>query len=197
MPTLYDNKLSRNGYKIRLLAAHIGLKLNRVEIDILKGESRKPDFVAKNVAGRIPVLELEDGSDMAESNAILFFLAQGSPLLPAEPRLQAEVLRWMFYEQNQIECSIGTARFWHKTGRDHERPDAFAHRMEVAIDGLETLDTHLGGHQWLALDRFTIADIAMYGYVAVAPEAGIMLEDFPAIQSWIQRLEALPGHIGA
>jgi len=195
MPVLYDNKLSRNGYKIRLLAAHAALKLDRVEIDILKGESRTAGFVSKNIAGRIPVLELEDGTNLAESNAILFYLAQGTPFWPATALEQTDVLRWMFFEQNSIECSIGTARFWKKLGRDQQRPDAFAHRMEASLDGLSTLDSHLAERQWAAADRFTIADIALYGYVSVAPEAGIDLSDFPAISAWLRRIEALPGHI--
>ena len=195
MPVLYDNKLSRNGYKIRLLAAHAGLKLDRVEIDILKGESRTADFVGKNVAGRIPVLELEDGTNLAESNAILYYLAQGTAFWPANLLDQTDVLRWMFFEQNSIECSIGTARFWRKLGRDQQRPDAFAHRMEASLDGLSTLDAHLAERQWVAADRFTIADIALYGYVSVAPDAGINLSDFPAVSAWLLRIEALPGHI--
>jgi glutathione S-transferase len=197
VPILYDNHLSRNGYKIRLLASHLGMKLTRVEVDILAGASRQPAFLAKNIAGRIPVLELEDGSCMAESNAILFFLAQGTPLLPADRRLQAEVLRWMFFEQNMIECSIGTARFWKKIGRDRERPDAFAHRMEVAVDALGALDRHLTIHEWVAIDRFTIADIALYGYVSVAEEAGLTMSDFPEVARWMRRLESLPAHITA
>ncbi len=195
MPVLYDNKLSRNGYKIRLLAAHAGLKLDRVEIDILKGESRTAAFVSKNVAGRIPVLELEDGTVLAESNAILFYLAQGTDFWPATPLEQTDVLRWMFFEQNSIECSIGTARFWKKLGRDQQRADAFAHRMEASLDGLSTLDSHLAERQWAAAGRFTIADMALYGYVSVAPDAGIDLSDFPAVSAWLRRIEALPGHV--
>jgi glutathione S-transferase len=192
---LYDNRLSRNGYKIRLLAAHLGLTLERVEVDITRGESRQPDFLDKNITGRIPVLELPDGTTMAESNAILFFLAQGSALWPAEPLLQAEVLRWMFFEQNMIECSVGTARYWRKIGRDKERLDAFAHRCDVAIDALSALDRHLARHPWVAARRFTIADIALYGYLSVAPEAGLTLNEFPEVTSWLQRLEALPDHL--
>jgi len=195
MPVLYDNKLSRNGYKIRLLAAHAGLKLDRIEIDILKGESRTPDFVAKNVAGRIPVLALDDGTYLAESDAILYYLAQGTAFWPSDVLGQTDVLRWMFFEQNAIECSIGTARFWKKLGRDKERADAFSHRMEASLDGLATLDAHLEGREWVATGRFTIADIALYGYVSVAPDAGIDLEDFPSVVAWMRRLEALPGHI--
>ena len=195
MPVLYDNKLSRNGYKIRLLAAHAGLALQRIEIDILKGETRTAEFASKNVAGRIPVLELDDGTHLAESNAILYYLAQGTPLWPANPLDQTDVLRWMFFEQNSIECTIGTARFWKKLGRDRERADAFAHRMEASLDGLSTLDAHLAERHWVAADRFTIADIALYGYVSVAPDAGIDLADFPAVSAWLRRIEALPGHI--
>jgi len=196
MPVLYDNKLSRNGYKIRLLAAHAGLTLDRVEIDILKGETRTADFVAKNVAGRIPVLELEDGTFLAESNAILYYLAQGTDFWPAAALEQTDVLRWMFFEQNAIECSVGTARFWKKLGRDQQRPDAFAHRLEASLDGLSTLDSHLAERSWVAANRFTIADMALYGYVSVAPDAGIDLSDFPAVSAWMRRIEALPGHIG-
>jgi len=195
MPVLYDNKLSRNGYKIRLLSAHAGIELERVEIDILRGESRTPDFVAKNIAGRIPVLSLDDGTNLAESNAILYYLAQGTAYWPSKLLEQTDVLRWMFFEQNSIECSIGTARFWKKLGKDQTRADAFAHRMEASLDGLSVLDTHLAGRDWVAANRFTIADIALYGYVSVAPDAGIDLSDFPAIVSWLRRIEALPGHI--
>src|SRR5579859_1236791 len=195
MPVLYDNKLSRNGYKIRLLAAHAGLKLERVEIDILKGESRTKDFVERNIAGRIPVLTLEDGTNLAESNAILYYLAQGTAYWPATALEQTEVLRWMFFEQNSIECSIGTARFWKKLGKDQTRQDAFAHRMEASLDGLSTLDSHLAERQWAAAGRFTIADMALYGYVSVAPDAGIDLSDFPAVSAWLRRIEALPGHV--
>jgi glutathione S-transferase len=197
MPILFDSVLSRNGYKVRLLAAHLGLAVERVEVDIVAGASRQPGFLAKNVAGRIPVLELDDGSNLAESSAILFYLAQGSALLPTEPRAQTEVLRWMFFEQNMIESSIGTARYWRKIGRDRERQDAFAHRMEVAVDGLNVLDRHLSGRDWLAAGRFTIADIAVYGYTSVADEAGVTMADFPALLRWLQRLRALPGHIEA
>ncbi len=196
MPVLYDNKLSRNGYKIRLLAAHAGLALERVEIDLLKGESRTKEFCALNVAGRIPVLTLDDGTNLAESNAILFHLAQGTEFWPSTALDQTDVLRWMFFEQNAIECSIGTARFWKKLGRHEQRPDAFAHRMEASLDGLTVLDTHLTDKEWVAAGRCTIADIALYGYVSVAPDAGIDLSDYPAVAAWMARLEALPGHIG-
>ena len=196
MPVLYDNRHSRNGYKILLLAAHAGLTLERVEVDIFKGESRTAGFLARNVAGRVPVLTLDDGTSLAESNAILYHLAQDTDFWPAGPLDRTDVLRWMFFEQNNVECAIGTARKWKKLGLDKERPDAFAHRMEASLDGLSTLDAHLARRDWVAADRFTIADMALYGYVSVAPEAGIDLSDFPAVTAWLARLEALPGHIG-
>jgi len=196
MPVLYDNKVSRNGYKIRLLAAHAGLPLKRVEIDIFKGESHTPDFVAMNVAECIPVLTLDDGTNLAESNAILYHLAQGTALWPETLLDQTDVLRWTYFEQNSIECTVGTARNWKKRGRDKERPDAFAHRLEASASGLKVLDTHLTGRDWVAANRFTIADIALYGYVSVAPDAGIDLSIYPAVTEWLRRIEALPGHIG-
>jgi glutathione S-transferase len=195
MPVLYDNKLSRNGYKIRLLAAHAGLALERIEIDILKGESRTEAFLSRNVAGRIPVLTLDDGTHLAESNAILYYLAQGTAFWPATPLEQTEVLRWMFFEQNSIECTIGTARFWKKLGKDRTRPDAFAHRIEASLDGLSVLEARLAGRNLVATERVTIADLALYGYVSVAADAGIDLAEFPAVTQWMRRLEALPGHI--
>jgi glutathione S-transferase len=195
MPVLYDSKISRNGYKIRLLAAHAGLTLKTVEIDLMKGESHTPAFVAMNVAESIPVLTLDDGTHLAESNAILYHLAQGTEFWPATPLDQTNVLRWMFFEQNSIECTIGTGRNWKKRGRDKDRPDAFAHRIEASVSGLKTLDAHLSDRDWVAADRFTIADIALYGYVSVAPDAGIDLSDFPAVAAWLRRIEALPRHI--
>lgn len=192
---LYDNHLSRNGYKIRLLAAHLGLALERVEIDIVKGESRAEGFLGKNIAGRIPVLVLDDGTCLAESNAILFYLAQGSSLLPSEALAQAQLLRWMFFEQNMIEGSIGTARFWRKLGRDKQRPDAFAHRIEAATDALSVLERHLGQSAWLACGQFTIADIALYGYVSVAEGAGLDMALYPNIVQWRRNVASLPAHL--
>jgi glutathione S-transferase len=201
MLTLYDDPLSRNGYKIRLLLSELGLPVRVVRKDIMTGETRKPDFIAKNVAGRIPVLELEDGTCLAESNAILLYLAEGSALLPTDRLARAQVLRWMFFEQNMIECTIGTARFFKKVGRDASRPDAYAHRLENALDGLAALERQLGerqlggGGDWLA-GAFSVADIALYGYCSVAGEAGIDMTAFPKVTDWLKRVEARPSHVG-
>ncbi|HVI53143.1 MAG TPA: glutathione S-transferase family protein [Candidatus Sulfotelmatobacter sp.] len=195
MLTLYDDPLSRNGYKIRLLLSHLGLPVRLVRKDIMTGETRQPDFMAKNVAGRIPVLELEDGTCLAESNAILLYLADGTALLPTDRLARTEVLRWMFFEQNMIECTIGTARFFKKTGRDATRADVYAHRLENARDGLAAMDRQLSGRDWLA-GAFSVADLALYGYCSVGAEAGIDMSVYPRVEAWLERVEARPGHVG-
>ncbi len=171
------------------------LPFRAVRVDSLTGETRRPEFLKKNAAGRIPVLELENGAFLAESGAILLYLAQGSDLLPEEPLQRAQVLRWMFFEQNLLECTIGTARFFKKVGRDRERPDAYAHRMEAARDALLALDRGLEGQEWAALGRFTLADIALYGYVSVAEEAGLEMAELGNVVAWRKRVEALPRHV--
>lgn len=195
MLRLYDNHLSRNGYKIRLLLSHLGRPFEYVEKDILAGETRTPAFLAKNPAGRIPVLELEDGTCLAESGAILCWLADGTPFYPAAPLERAETLRWMFFEQNMLETPIGSARMWRKTGRDVSEPDVFAAKLVTARDGLAALDRHLKDRQWVAAGRFTIADIALYGYVSETEDAGIPLAETPAVVAWLARVAALPRHV--
>jgi len=195
MLTLYDDPYSHNGYKIRLLLAHLGRPVRVVHKNIMTGETRKPDFLAKNIAGRIPVLELEDGTCLAESNAILYYLAEGTALFPADHLARTEVLRWMFFEQNMIECTIGTARFFKKTGRDISRADVYAHRLENARDGLAAMDRHLSGKDWLA-GAFSVADLALYGYCSVGAEAGIDMTAYPQVEAWLKRVEARPGHVG-
>lgn len=195
MLRLYDNHLSRNGYKIRLLLSHLGRPFEVVEKDILKGETRTPEFLAKNPAGRIPVLELEDGTCLAESNAVLCYLAEGTPFLPAGALDRAQTLRWMFFEQNMLESSIGGAKFWKTIGRDAEEPEAFAAKVATARDGLAALDRHLAAHDWLAAGRLTIADIAVYGYVSETENAGIPLAETPAVVAWLARMAAQPRHV--
>ena len=195
MPTLYDNPLSRNGYKVRLLASHLGQTLRVVTKDLKAGESRQPDFLAKNTVGKVPVLELEDGTCLPESNAIVLYMAEGTPLLPSAPLDRTQVLRWMFFEQSQILPNIGLARLLKLTGRDAQRPDVYAQRIEAAQDGLAALERHFAGHDWAALDRFTIADIVLYAYASVAEDAGIDTSPYPSMIAWRKRVEALPAHV--
>ncbi|MGC2855021.1 glutathione S-transferase family protein [Novispirillum sp. DQ9] len=195
MLRLYDNHLSRNGYKIRLLLSHLGRAFEYVEVDITTGQSRVPAFLAKNPAGRIPVLELDDGTLLPESGAILWHLAEGTALLPADTLDRAQTLRWMFFEQNLLEPNIGGVKMWAATGRDKAQPEAFAVKMASARDGLAALDRHLTTHDWLAAGRLTIADIATYGYVSESEHAGIPLAEFPAVAAWLARVAAQPRHV--
>jgi len=196
MIRLYDDTLSRNGYKVRLLLSHLGRPFDYVPVNITAGQSRTDEFLRKNIAGRIPVLELEDGTLLPESGAMLFYLAQGTPFLPSSAIEAAQVLRWMFFEQNQVECNLGGARAWHKNGREFTLPEAFAQRVAQGAEALGVLNAHLSAHTWLACDRFTIADIAVYGYVSCADEGGFDLSTYPAVAAWLARIAALPAHVG-
>ena len=185
---LYDFPESGNSYKIRLLLNLLDKPYKLVKVDGLTGGSRTPGFYKKNVDRRLPVLELEDGTTLAESNAILYYLSQGTPYFSENHLEQTQILRWMFFEQDRIECHIGTLRFrlQHIDDRLMEFEDNLKSR---GIDALGVMDDHLKNHDFFGLDRFTIADIALYGYTHVAGEAGIELSNFPNIQKWIKRVE--------
>ena len=196
MLRLYDNRLSGNGYKPRLLLAHLGRRYERVELDILKGETRTPDFLALNPNGRIPVLALEDGTCIAESNAILYFLAEGSPFLPDERIARALVLQWMFFEQYSHEPNIAVARHWiqHVEMTEAQRAQLPA-RQEAGHAALAVMERHLDGSDWFGGGAASIADIALYAYTHVAGEGGFDLDPYPAIGAWLARVAGLPGHV--
>ena len=196
MLRLYDNCLSGNGYKPRLLLAHLGRRYERVELDILKGETRTPDFLALNPNGRIPVLALGDGTCIAESNAILYFLAEGSPFLPEERVARALVLQWMFFEQYSHEPNIAVARHWvqHVEMTEAQRAQLPA-RREAGHAALAVMERHLGGSEWFGGGAASIADIALYAYTHVAGEGGFDLDPYPAIGAWLARVADLPGHV--
>jgi glutathione S-transferase len=188
---LYDYLPSGNGYKVRLLLAQRGIPFALVEKDILKGETRTPEFLAINPNGRIPVLELDDGRRLAESDAILFYLAEGTPFLPAERFARAEVLQWMFFEQYSHEPYIAVARFWrHMLGRpvDDER-------MDRGRQALAVMERHLAQRRFFVEDRYSIADVALYAYTHVADEGGFDLAPYPAVRAWLTRVAAEPGHV--
>lgn len=201
MIRLYDSTHSQNGYKIRLLLAHLGQPFEYVDIDINNGASRTPAFLAKNIAGRIPALELEDGTVLAESGSILVYLAEGSRFFPPEPTpegriARAEVLRWMFFEQNFIECNIGPFLGWQKNGRDKQLAETFTFKVGVAQEALGVMNAHLSTRDWLAAGAFTIADMAVYGYTHRAEAGGFEMTPYPAVKAWLARVAALPGHVG-
>ena len=197
MLTLYDFMDSGNGYKVRLTLAHLGLPYRLIERDVLKGETRTPEFLAKNPNGRIPTLQLEDGSHLAESGAIIWYLAEGTKLAPPDRKARAETLHWMFFEQYSHEPYIAVARFW-----KHYLPKLtplqeldLPGRMEKGYAALGVMEKHLATRRFFVGDRFGLADIALYGYTHVAGEGGFNLDNFPHVNAWLARVAAQPGHV--
>jgi glutathione S-transferase len=195
MLTLFDYGPSANCLKVRILLRQLGLDHERVAVDIFAGESQSADYLRLNPAGRTPVLLLDDGRAVAESNAILLYLADGTPLLPQDSVERAHVHQWMFFEQNLLEPNAGSARFWHMTGREAQQPGAFAQRLQAGKDALSILDRGLSDREFLVDGRYTVADIALYGYTHVADEAGIDMSAYPAIAAWLARVEATDGFV--
>ena len=196
MPRLYDYLDSGNGYKIRLLFALLQRPYGWTELDIMKGETRTPQFLAKNANGRIPTLELDDGTFLAESNAILWYLAEGSPYIPADRVGRAKVLQWMFFEQYSHEPYVATPRFIVKhfpadSPRRAELPD----RLKRGRDALQVMEDHLKSHTWFVNETYSIADIALYAYTHVAPEGGLDISPYPGVLAWIGRVASQPRHI--
>jgi glutathione S-transferase len=198
MLTLYSMQLSGNSYKVRLLLARLGAAYRQVEVDILKGETRTPAFLAKNPDGHVPLLELEDGRRLAESNAILLYLAEGTPYLPADRFERAEVLRWMFFEQHSHEPAIAAARFWLslvKGGRELRTHD-IDQWMESGYEALSLMERHLRDKRYFVGERTSVADLALYAHTHVAPEGDFDLGGFPAVTDWLARVAAERGHVG-
>ncbi|RKH64230.1 glutathione S-transferase family protein [Corallococcus llansteffanensis] len=195
---LYDFLPSANGYKVRTLLAQLGIAYELVPVDIFAGESHTADFHAnKNPDGRIPVLEPEPGRFLAESNAILLYLAEGTRLLPEDRFARAQVHQWLFFEQNGVEPNLGTARYWRLTGREPLQPEAFRQRVSGGVRALEVLERHLRTRTFLVEERYTVADIGLFAYVHLAPDAGVELTPYPAVLAWLTRVKAQPGFQGA
>ena len=196
MLKLYDFLESGNGYKVRLLLHQLDIPFERVELDVMNGASRTPEFLARNRNGRIPLLELEDGTALAESNAIQFYLAEGTPFLPTGRLERAQVLQWMFFEQYSHEPYIAVVRAWtHWPSRAPSNPDEIAARRARGYDALAVMEDHLHHRDWFASGRYTIADIALYAYTHVAREGGFDLSPYPAVNAWLARVRSQPRHI--
>ncbi len=191
---LYDFYESGNGYKARLLLAQLGLAYERIELDILKGATRTPEYLAINPNGRIPVLELDDGARLAESNAILCYLAEGTPFLPDQRLQRARALQWLFFEQYSHEPFIATLRFWHFSGQAEQKKREIEERKPRGDEALGVMEQHLTGHDFFA-GGYGVADIALYAYTHVAHEGGYDLSPYPAVNAWLERVRAQPGHI--
>ncbi len=193
---LYDATFSGNGYKVRLALAHLAADYELVEVDILAGGSRTPRFLEKNPNGRIPVLELDDGSTLAESNAILFYLCEGTELVPDERFARAQVLQWMFFEQYSHEPYIATSRFLRQhREQTQEVADDLARRRAPGLAALEVMERHLSGRTYFVGERLTIADLALYAYTHVAPEGGFDLDGYPNVLRWLERVADRPVHV--
>jgi glutathione S-transferase len=197
MYTLYSMQRSGNCYKVRLALAQLCIPYRLEEIDILKGESRTPEFLAMNPDGHVPLLEVAPRRYLPESNAILWYIAGGTPLAPEDRIDRAEALQWMFFEQHSLEPNIGAAWFWLtlvRGGRELQY-HAIENWMEKGYQALQVMETHLRTHDFFAADRYTIADIALYGYTHIAHECDFDLTTFPAIRAWLRRISAQSGHV--
>ena len=197
MYTLYSMQRSGNCYKARLALAQLKIPFRLVEIDILQGESRTPEFLAKNPDGHVPLLEVEQGRFLAESNAILWYIGGGTALAPDDRLDRAEALQWMFFEQHSLEPNLGAAWFWLtlvKGGRELQL-HAVEDWTEQGYRALLVMEKHLEHADFFAAGRYTIADIALYAYTHIAHECGFVLTGFPALRAWLKRIAAQPGHI--
>ena len=196
MLRLYDYYDSGNGYKVRLLLSQLGLPFEYVETDILKGETRTPEFLALNPNGRVPVLQLEDGTPLAESDAILFYLAEGTPYLPADKLSRARVLQWLFFEQYSHEPYVAVARFLLRhTEPDDPRRGMLEQRQKGGYAALAVMERHLADNPFFVAGRYSIADIALYAYTHVADQGGLELGSYPCVRAWLARVEAQPGFV--
>jgi glutathione S-transferase len=195
---LFDYPASGNGYKVRLLLAHLDIPYEYIPVDILKGETRTPQFLARNPNGRIPLLELDDGSCLAESNAILFLLARNTPYWPDAALAQAQALQWMFFEQYSHEPNIATARFWltiKKIERTAFTDELLRQKQSLGRAALEVMDHHLRQQRFFVQDSYSIADIALYAYTHLADEGGFDLRPHRCVCDWLDRVRAQPGHV--
>jgi glutathione S-transferase len=193
---LYDQPASGNCLKCRILLRQLGLPYDTVVVDLFRGETRTAEHFARNPDGRVPVLELDDGATIPESGAILLYLAEGTPLLPADRLARAGVHAWMFFEQNHIEATIASARFLAAAGRDRDAPEAFADKVSRGRAALATLERGLAdGRPFLAGDAYTVADIALYGYVHCAADAGADPRAHERVGAWLGRVEGTDGFV--
>jgi glutathione S-transferase len=189
---LYDSAISGNCYKVRLLCAHLGLALERREVDVVDRSQRPQILGGLNPALRVPTLVLDDGRPLGESSAILWYLAEGTPYLPADAYERAQALQWMCFEQYSHEPNVAVVRFWVKYAAEKPGEDEVAARRATGQVALAAMEDHLASHAFFVGERYSIADIALYAYVHCAEDAGAELAPHEAITAWLRRVEATP-----
>jgi glutathione S-transferase len=193
---LYDSPVSGNCYKVRLLLAHLGIPYERRELSVVDRSNRSDVLGDLNPAQRVPTLVLDDGRALGESGAILWYFAEGTRFVPEDRYERAQMLQWMFFEQYDHEPALAVVRFWVAySGQPEAFADRLEERMAAGYRALDAMDRHLDGRQFFVGDRLSLADIALYAYTHVAPEAGFELESYPAIGAWLDRVAGEPGHV--
>ena len=193
---LYDNAISGNCYKVRLLLAHLEIDYERREVDVVDRSNRAELLGALNPAQRVPTIVLDDGRSIGESGAILWYFGEGTRFVPADRYDRAQMLQWMFFEQYDHEPAIAVVRFWlHYSGVPAGAEARHEEKLAAGYKALGAMERHLAQHDWLAGDGMTLADIALYAYTHVAHEGNFELERFPAVQAWLARVAAQPGHV--
>lgn len=197
MLKVYGDYRSGNCYKVKLMLHLLGREYQWLPIDLLKGETQTAEFLAKNPNGKVPVLELEDGTFLWESNAILNFLADGSEFIPAEPRLRTQMLQWQFFEQYSHEPYVAVARFiQHYQGMPEARREEYEVCQVRGHKAFRVMEQQLERTPYLVGEQFTLADIALYAYTHVAHEGGFDLSGYPAINAWLARVASQPRYVG-
>jgi glutathione S-transferase len=191
---LYDSQVSGNCYKVRLLLAQLGIPYERVELDVVDRSRRAEILGGKNPALRVPTVELDDGRPLGESNAIIWYFADGTPYLPEERFARAQVLQWLFFEQYSHEPYVAVARFWLMFGKTPS-DDALAERQAGGYKALDAMESHLAGREYLVGDGYSIADIALYAYTHVADAGGFDLARYPETRAWLDRVASQPGYV--
>ena len=192
---LYDYGPSPNCHKVRILLAQLGRDYERVPIDIFGGDTLKPDYFEKNPGLATPVLEIEAGVYLPESGAILLHLAEGTEFLPEDALERAHVYRWMMYEQSRLYAIVGALRFFVSTGRLDPQSSQARQQLRFSTAAMAQAEAHLANNDFFVAGRYTVADIALYGYLQVAHEAGVDMDAFPNIGAWLARVRDQPNHV--
>ena len=193
---LYNSQVSGNCYKVRLLLAHLGIAFERRELSVIDRSNREEVLGGLNPSLRVPTIVLDDGRSLGESGAILCYFGEGTPFVPEDRYERAQMLQWMFFEQYDHEPAIAVARFWLTySGRPEDFADRLPDKLEAGHKALAAMERHLDGNAYIVGSTLSLADISLYAYTHAADEAGIELERYPAIRSWLDRVAAEPRHV--